>query len=462
MKFSLSPFSLALLFCLASAPVSAQTSTAHTSSAHTSSAQISPRNIIFMIGDGMGPAYTAGYRYYKDDRTTPAVEATVFDRLLVGSASTYPDDDTYVTDSAASATALATGTKSYNGAIGIDSAHQPLESLLKHAKRQGKDTALVVTSELNHATPASFVAHNPSRGNKDAIADHFIDLQIDQRPVVDLLLGGGQRYFQRDQRNLLREFEQRDYQSATDFSALSSLTRLPAIGLFAPKGLPRAIDSDTPHRLASMTRHALQLLENNKNPAGFFMMIEGSQIDWCGHANDVACAMHEMDDFARSIELVEKFIEKHPDTLLVVTADHSTGGLSLAANKRYEWNTERVAAQKQSLGKFTSQLTKDSDLEVLWAENFGYPLQPSEVARLRKLLSEESGLYDAVVEISSSYSNTGWTTGGHTAVDVQVFSSGTGREHFAGFQDNTEISKKLFALMHVARAEAKIGSADSR
>ncbi|WP_226665165.1 alkaline phosphatase [Microbulbifer aggregans] len=424
--------SLLLLLCLAS---------------QACQTQPKPRNVVFMIGDGMGPAYTTGYRYYKDNPQTDSVETTVFDRLLVGTASTYPDDDTYVTDSAASATALATGVKSYNGAIGIDAAHQPLDSLLKHAKRQGKDTAIVVTSEINHATPASFVAHNESRRNKDAIADHFIDNTIDGRPVVDLLLGGGQQYFARSDRNLVQEFESFGYQSGNNIQQLQELTRLPAIGLFADTGLPRAIDSDTPHRLSTMTEQALHLLQKSDNKSGFFLMIEGSQIDWCGHANDIACAMHEMDDFARSIELVEKFIQDNPDTLLVVTADHSTGGLSLAATKDYRWQTDIVSKQKRSLAAFTGLINEDADLEKLWQESFGYALQPQDVTALQENRNDRRALYETTVKISSKYSNTGWTTSGHDAVDVQVFATGKGHELFRGFQDNTAISQRILSLM---------------
>lgn len=424
--------SLLLLLCLAS---------------QACQAQPKPRNVIFMIGDGMGPAYTSGYRYYKDNPQTEIVETTVFDRLLVGTASTYPDDDTYVTDSAASATALATGVKSFNGAIGINAAHQPLDSLLKHAKRQGKDTAIVVTSEINHATPASFVAHNESRRNKDAIADHFIDNKVDGKPVVDLLLGGGQAYFARSDRNLVREFQQFGYQSVSDLQQLHRLTRLPAIGLFADTGLPRAIDSDTPHRLSTMTEQALHLLKKSENESGFFLMIEGSQIDWCGHANDIACAMHEMDDFARSIEVVEKFIQENPDTLLVVTADHSTGGLSLAATKDYRWQTDIVSKQKRSLAAFVGLIDEDANLEQLWQDNFGYALAPKDKAVLQEHRNDHRALYETTVKISSKYSNTGWTTSGHDAVDVQVFSTGKGHNLFRGFQDNTEISQRILLLM---------------
>lgn len=406
-----------------------------------------PRNIIFMIGDGMGPAYTSGYRYFVDNPETKEVDPTVFDRLLVGTASTYPDDDTYVTDSAASATALATGVKSFNGAIGVDGEQKPLQSLLKHAKRLGKDTAIVVTSELNHATPASFVAHNKSRGNKDEIANDFIDIRINNRPTVDLMLGGGQQYFQRSDRDILQEFRAFGYQSATELGKLKNITALPAIGIFADKGLTRAIDSDTPQRLSRMTSTALELLKKHSGNTGFFLMIEGSQIDWCGHANDIACAMREMDDFAHSIEIVEKFIEENPDTLLVVTADHSTGGLSLAAEQDYLWHTQVIAQQQKSLAEFSRNLKRDADLAKSWQENFGYPLQAQELLTLQESLATPDATYDTVVRISSRYSNTGWTTRGHDAVDVQVFAAGSGSDLFSGFQDNTTISKKILQLM---------------
>ncbi|WOX04324.1 alkaline phosphatase [Microbulbifer pacificus] len=438
--------SLLLLLCLtAQAGCSKTEQQSHTRTEAQSQPQ--PRNIIFMIGDGMGPAYTSGYRYFVDNPETKEVDPTVFDRLLVGTASTYPDDDTYVTDSAASATALATGIKSFNGAIGVDTEQKPLQSLLKHAKRLGKNTAIVVTSELNHATPASFVAHNNSRGNKDAIANDFIDIKINNRPTVDLMLGGGQQYFQRRDRDILQEFRNLGYQSATELSQLENITGIPAIGVFADKGLARAIDSDTPQRLSHMTGAALALLKKHSGKAGFFLMIEGSQIDWCGHANDIACAMREMDDFARSIEIVEKFIQENPDTLLVLTADHSTGGLSLAADKEYLWRTEVIAQQRKSLAEFSRDLQSDADPGKSWQENFGYPLQAQELLALKESQASSEATYDAVVRISSRYSNTGWTTRGHDAVDVQVFAYGHGSELFRGFQDNTAISKKILQLM---------------
>ncbi|MCG7588197.1 alkaline phosphatase, partial [Photobacterium sp. OFAV2-7] len=135
-------------------------------------AQAAPKNIIMVVGDGMGPAYTSAYRYFKDNPETVEIEKTVFDRHLIGRASTYPSYvQGLVTDSAASGTALATGYKTYNGAIGLDKDKRAVETVLEYAKSRGKSTGLVVTSQINHATPASYVAHVEKRKMYNQIAD---------------------------------------------------------------------------------------------------------------------------------------------------------------------------------------------------------------------------------------------------------------------------------------------------
>ena len=173
-------------------------------------------------------------------------------------------------------------------------------------------------SQINHATPASFASHNESRRNYDEIADDYIDNKIAGKLPVDLMLGGGTKYYIREDRNLVEEFKQAGYQYSDDFATLKDIKQIPALGLFAPVGLDFALDNN-PTRLTQMTNKALELLDKNKKD-GFFVMIEGSQIDWCGHANDIACAMAEMDDFAKSIEQAKAYVDNNPDTLLVITA----------------------------------------------------------------------------------------------------------------------------------------------
>ena len=405
-------------------------------------AETAPKNVIYMIGDGMGPAYTTAYRYFKDDPTTKSVEQTVFDTMLTGMARTYPDDHTVVTDSAASATALSSGHKSYNGAIAVDTDKKPLKTMLEIAKQRGMTTALLATSQINHATPASFAAHNESRNNYDEIANDYIDNKIAGKLPVDLMLGGGTKYFIRDDRNLVDEFKAAGYQYGDDIQNLNQITQLPAIGLYAAKGLPFALD-ENPTRLTKLTSKALELLDN-QNKDGFFVMIEGSQIDWCGHANDIACAMAEMDDFASAIEKAKAYVDKNKDTLLVITADHSTGGLTLGAHGQYKWEADVVHGVKATAGTITQHLLESDDLKSVWNKYTSIAFTPENKIKLEQAKSMgDKALNLAVKSIISDTSFTGWTTGGHTAVDVQVFAYGKGSEQFVGSQNNTDIADKL-------------------
>lgn len=409
-------------------------------------AQTAPKNVIYMIGDGMGPAFTTAYRYYKDDPTTKEIETTVFDTMLKGMAHTYPDDHTYVTDSAAGATALSSGHKSYNGAIAVDTAKKPVKTMLEIAKEQGMTTALVATSQINHATPASFAAHNESRRNYDDIANDYIDNKIAGKLPVDLMLGGGTQYFIRDDRNLVDEFKQAGYQYGDDIKNLGQITQVPAIGLYAPKGLPFALD-ENPTRLKQLTAKAFDLLDG-QNDKGFFVMIEGSQIDWCGHANDIACAMAEMDDFAKSIETAKAYVDNNPDTILVITADHSTGGLTIGAHGQYKWETDIIKGVKATAGTLTNLLMESDNLKTVWQANTSIEFTAENEIKIKqaKAMGEKT-LNLAVKSIINDLSFTGWTTGGHTASDVQVFAYGKNSDDFVGSQNNTDIAKKLIAYI---------------
>ncbi len=433
-------------------------------------AHAAPKNIIYMIGDGMGPAYLAAYRYYQDNPATKTVESTIYDQLWVGVASTYPDDDTVVTDSAAGATALATRIKSYNGAISVNHQHQPLTTMLEIAKAQGKNTAIVATSQINHATPASFMAHNKSRKNYDEIANDYVDNKIAGKFVADLMFGGGTQYFIRDDRNLVNEFKQAGFSYADNWQDLNKLQKLPALALLAPVGLPSALDNPVANPLKTMTEKALQLLSPSSN--GFVLMVEGSQIDWCGHANDIACAMAEMDDFAKAIQVAKAYVDSHPDTILVVTADHETGGLSLGAEGDYAWNTKVIKGVKHTASEISRLLltTSDQDLAQVWQKATGIQLTATEfqslistkqsaksalgtlpVTDITKLSKTQekavAALQTTVKQYINHYSKTGWTSGAHTAIDVPVLSWGTQRLDFAGFQDNTDIAAKLIGYL---------------
>ena len=432
------------------------------------SAETAPKNIIMVVGDGMGPAYVTAYRNFKDDPKTPAVETTVFDRLLVGRASTYPHHhDGFVTDSAAAATALATGVKTYNGAIGVDIDKQPHLTVMEQAKQQGKATGIVVTSQINHATPASYLSHVESRRMYDDIADSYFDDRINGQFKADVMLGGGWKYFIRKDRDIAKAFVDAGYQYANSYEQLNQLEGDQILGLFADVGLPWTLDSKQPQRLRVMTQKAVETLEKDKD--GFLMLIEGSQVDWAGHANDIAAAMGEMDDLASTLEYLEGYVASHPDTLVVVTADHSTGGLTVGANGKYEWHPEFLKNLKMSPETLTRTLLMNGFDTKLVNDSLGFELTGDEMAGLKtahktslevvslpKPITKaqkkaKRALYDAIKQVIDVRTNTGWTTGGHTGVDVPVFAAGRGAEQFKGQIDNTDIAKKIFNLLNSSK-----------
>ncbi len=425
-----------------------------------------PKNIIMVVGDGMGPAYTTGYRYFKDDISTEEVEQTVFDRHLVGMASTFPARESgYVTDSAAGATALASGIKSYNGAIGVDVNKVPHETVLEWAKIQGKKTGIVVTSQINHATPASYLAHNESRRNYNAIADSYIDDGI----KADIMLGGGWTYFIREDRNLVSEFQQAGFHYIDSYTQLDTLpNNQPVLGLFDNVGLPWSLDDSDNYRLSTMTKAAIKQLENEH---GYFMLIEASQVDWAGHANDIASAMAEMDDLAKTMEYLEQYVKNNPDTLVILTADHSTGGLTIAANGKYEWKPDVLKTMTMSPVAIAKKLTNTDITVKESSELFNFTITDEENMQLQQAKDKASeklanyltltkeqqankrkpdltyGIYKAVTKILDTHTNTGWTSGGHTAIDVPVFVIGAQKAMFNGKIDNTDIAKNIFKLL---------------
>lgn len=407
-----------------------------------------PKNIIMVVADGMGPAYVTAYRNFKDNPDTDVVETVVFDRMLVGTASTYPAKESgYITDSAASATALASGIKSYNGAIGVDVAKQPVKTVLHQAKLNGKKTGVAVTSQVVHATPASYVVANENRRNYDQIADSFFDDKINGDFALDVILGGGQTYFEREDRNITGEFIDAGYQYVDTYNKLATLTEQERLlGLFAPIGLPWVLDDSRSNRLAYMTEHAIKHLEN---PNGYFLLVEASQVDWAGHANDINSAMAEMHDLALTMEFLESYVQQNPETLVVLTADHSTGGLTIAANGEYRWNPEFSNTATASVARTIEVMPDASNRIALVEQSLGFELNSEEREQVTgiDLTADHRSQESVLKKIVNTRTNTGWTTSGHTGIDVDVFAFGTGFELFRGAMDNTHIAEKIFSLL---------------
>ena len=289
------------------------------SSAATSIAAEPPvkqaKNIILMIGDGMGLSQITSGLIAKRD-------ALNLERIrVIGLSKTFSGDN-LITDSAAGATAFSTGVKTYNGAIGVGMDTLPRTNIVEIAERNGIGTGLVATASITHATPAAFFAHQPSRLMDEEIAADFL------KSDIDVFIAGGKKFFEirKDGRNLLDELKEKKYTVASGMESITKVHKGKLAGFTAEEHLPKMSEGRGEILTASALK-AIELLSKNKK--GFFLMIEGSQIDWGGHAKDSQYIINEMVDFDNTIGKVLDFAEKDGETLVIITADHETGGYSI-------------------------------------------------------------------------------------------------------------------------------------
>ncbi len=281
------------------------------------------KNVIFMIGDGTGIAQLysgqlqeVGPNGYLHAQRLP----------ITGIVKTHAEDD-LITDSASGATAYSCGIKTKNGVIAQDSDGNECVTLLELSQKAGMKTGLVATSGVTHATPASFATHIDSRNKYSEIAEQLVESE------VDVILGGGLEYFlpldsagsnRADQLNLLSNFEEQGYAIVLNRQAMIEENSDKIVGLFSPGGLPS--ENRIPS-LSEMTSKAVENLSSKEN--GFFLMVEGSQIDWGGHANNTPYVLREVKDFDDAIGVVLSFAEQNPGTLVIITSDHETGGMTI-------------------------------------------------------------------------------------------------------------------------------------
>jgi alkaline phosphatase len=295
------------------------------------------KNIILMIGDGMGlpDVYAA---------MTVAGTDLNFSKCDYTGLQTNYSNDNYVTDSGASGTALATGTKTNNGSIGVDAYGNPVKSILEIAEENGLATGLVSTSAITHATPASFIAHQSNRGSYEEIAKDFL------KTDVDVIIGGGYDHFGRrsDNLNLLDSLKAHGYQVATSMQeVLNASDNGKLAGLTAPGHNPYRLKGRG-NMLPEATSKAINILSKNKN--GFFLMVEGSQIDFAGHANAQDTLVDEVHDFNDAIGRALSFAARDGNTLVIVTADHETGGVTLVGGNRKNRTVEMKFSTKEHTG----------------------------------------------------------------------------------------------------------------
>lgn len=406
-----------------------------------------------MISDGMGSAAVGLARMV-------AGRALTLDSLLVGACETGASD-ARVTDSAASATALASGIKTRNAFIGLDPAGRPVGTILEAAQARGKATGLVVTSRITHATPAVFAAHELDRNSENEIAVQMIDHH------VDLLLGGGRRFFlpasaggsRADQRDLLAEAASGGIAVLDTPADLARLDRLPAIGLFTTDHMSYEIDRDPAREpsLADMTRRALDLL--GRDPDGFFLMVEGSRIDHAAHENDPGAMVRDILAYDAAVRMARDFARRDGRVLIVSVSDHETGGLSLSRNRDdrsySDVKPEELKGCRASGSRMVNLIRAGAPPESVLAQQAGLDSlgEPDRRLLAAGVAGNDGQLCRALGEIESRRALLGWATIGHTAVDVNLYAEGPGAEQLRGLHENSDVGQILARLLDVDLAE---------
>ena len=434
--------------------------------------------VFYFIGDGMGVNQVNGTEMYlaeKEGRI--GIKPLHFTQFpVVNFATTYSKYNS-VTCSAAAGTALASGTKTKNGTIGMDSLHQaPLYSVATKAKEAGKKVGITTSVSVDHATPAVFYAHRPDRGMSYEIGTDL------PKAGFDFYAGAG--FVQPNKKdstaiNLYELFDKEGYTVIRGMEEYKAKAGDAGKLIFIQQegsdnfSLPYAIDrSGNDLTLAQITENAIEFLTRN-NDNGFFLMVEGGKIDWACHGNDAATAFREVVDMDEAVQKALDFYNQHPDeTLIVITADHETGGIVLGTGK-YALNLQALQYQKVSKDKLTAklhQLREEKGNKVSWedvksvlTENLGFwnqvPLSVAQEARLKEvykntfgsknakpeknLYSENEQLAGEAIRILDGIAMVGWTSGSHSAGVVPVYAIGAGAQLFSGKLDNTDIPKRI-------------------
>ncbi|KAG8420113.1 hypothetical protein J3459_011362 [Metarhizium acridum] len=404
------------------------------------------RNFIYVVPDGFGPASQTLWRDYinivnkNGTELRPKSAETELDRIMIGSVRTQSFDH-FVTDSAASATAFATGHKTHNTGIGIDSDVKPVASILEAAHLEGFKTGLVVTSRVTDATPAGYCAHVMDRRLEDEIASH----QIGQKHPLGSV-GQGFSY-------------------ASDKGGLEVFSRdlgkvpVPFLGLFADSHMAYELDRDNEKEpsLLQMTQVAIKSLADatKSGQKGFFIMIEASRIDHAGHANDVAAHVHDIAMYYQVMSFLKKYVAENPDTQLLSAADHETGGLTLASGYNPAMlqranHTSEYLERAFSLYRGPDRATYLKD--VILPQ---YGLLSASEKDVKKYLGilKRDGVSDMGAAIRSDFAKSvgvKWATDGHSAVDVPLYGftgadkSYTQMKAYLGpHADNTQLARYI-------------------
>ncbi|MBN2625542.1 MAG: alkaline phosphatase [Spirochaetales bacterium] len=468
-----------MVLCLAGLFANAQQETA---SADMADQIAKAKYVMLFIGDGMAlPQINSAEAYLSSVNGTPVgVKQLTFTQFPAQGMTTTYDALSFITDSASAGTAIASGNKTESGVINYNVAKtETFTTIAELAKSAGMKVGILSSVNLDHATPASFYAKEPSRNNY-----YNINMQM-ANSNFDYFAGGMVRLDKtpKGEKSALDVMNERGWQIATTREELNALT--PGTQAYAyyntsftRNSLDYAMDQEADDiTLAEYVDKGIELLDNEN---GFFMMVEGGKIDWACHANDAAASIKNTIAFDEAIQKGIDFYNAHPDeTVIIVTGDHETGGLTLGfAGTKYGSAFDEIGKQKMSYEAFDTYVFKPykeangnggkfADLIPAIEENFGltdlsdYEAQMLEEAFARSMKGEEIasktqdyllyGGYNAltvtITHLLNQRAGLAWTSYSHTGVPVATFAMGVGQDLFNGYYDNTDIFKKMSQIM---------------
>ncbi len=439
------------------------------------------RYVFYFIGDGMGVNQVNGTETYRGavEGRIGITPLTFGNFPVVGLANTQSATNG-VTDSAAGGTALATGKKTRNGALGVlADGETRVTSVAQWAKESGRAVGVATSVSIDHATPAAFYAHVGRRQETYQIGKDMIAAGFDFYAGSDFLSPEGGK--SKGEPSLYEQCKEAGYAVVRGYDSYKKKAKkAERVLLLQPEeaskkdrtALPYAIDRTKKDlSTADITRAGIHFL-TKRNPDGFFLMVEGGKIDWACHANDAGAMVHEVEDLDDAVRVAYEFYEQHPDeTLIVVTADHETGGLSLGTgaydlrSHLLKYQTMSIEQYGKHIGELRQKMGQDFTWEVVKADltaHFGFwegvTLNDNQTNRLKQacerlikgIAQSEESLYQKDNELATTAKRVlneaaliGWQSGGHSNGYVPVFAIGVGAERFTGRMDNTEIPLKI-------------------
>lgn len=416
-----------------------------------------PKYIFYFIGDGMGPSHVLGTELYLGELqgVIGRPQKLCFTQFPESAFVTTYSATNGVTDSAASGTALSTGHKTYNAAIGVGRDTVEVYSVAADLADKGMAIGVATTVPINHATPSAFYAHNMSRHNYDEIAPWMLEAGY------DFYAGGDVKGSDKTRALVYGKAKEQGYAIARGYNDyLAKAEGAEKMMLYqkdVATELPYAINRTGKElTLAEITSAGIDFLEE-KSKKGFFMMIEGGKIDYAAHNDDGATVFQEVLDFDAAVAVAYEFYKKHKDeTLIIVTADHETGGLVLGYRGDYTLNLKALSSQKVSVERMIEILQAEKEttwerLEQLVKENIGVGIRNKKANGERVTVDYDLAreiAYNAVYELNRSAALS-WASGNHSGTFVPLFAIGKGADRFNGVIDNTDIPKIIRQLKGV-------------